>query len=193
MSYVQIGISLVIGIVFGYLIISTIYYIFYREIRHFCSNTKRKLKNIRAGSEEEPTVCEKLGDVKIFPKHYKIIQAKKRNFDRQKRDLNTLIEFIFPAPQITYNKFYNDVTRLSNAFDKQYNSLHLYFRAYPREDEISRKVIAEGIDNLTDFNNKIEDLIKQLSQLVVCNKPTDNLMKDMEEEVESVKNYENVV
>lgn len=192
MLYFEIGISIAFGVLFGYLIISTIYFLFYREIKNFCSNTKRKLKNKRK-EPEEPTVCERLGDVKIFPKHYEIIQAKKRNFDRQKRDINTLIEFIFPAPQITYNKFYNDVTRLSNAFDKQYNSLHLYFRAYPREDEISRKVIAEGIDNLTDFNNKIEDLIKQLSQLVVCNKPTDNLMKDMEEEIESVKNYENVI
>ena len=192
MQYFNIGISIAFGILFGYSIISTIYFLFHPEINKFCSNTKTKLKN-RRKEPKEPTVCEKLGDVKIFPKHYEIVQAKKRHFNREKKNAHTLIEFIFPAPQITHNKFYNDVIRLNNAFEKQYNSLHLYFRAYPKEDEISREVIGKGIDNLTDFNNKLEDLIKQLSQLVVCNKPTDNLMKDMEEEVESVKNYENVI
>lgn len=192
MSYFEIGMAIAIGLVFGYLIISTIYFIFYYQINDFCSKTKRKFKN-RSMPKEEPTVCDKLGNIKIFPKHYEIIQAKKRVFDREKQNIYTLIEFIFPAPQVTHNKFYNDVTRLSKAFEKQYNSLHLYFRAYPKEDEISREVITKGIDNLTDFNDKLEDLIKELSQLVVCNKPTDNLMEDMEEEINSVKNYENVI
>ena len=192
MQYFNIGISIAFGILFGYLIISTIYFLFYREINKFYSNIKRKIKNKRA-PKEEPTVCDKLGNVKIYSQHYEIIKAKKRVFDREKQNIYTLIEFIFPAPQVTHNKFYNDVTRLSKAFEKQYNSLHLYFRAYPKEDEISKEVIAKGIDNLTDFNDKLEDLIKELSQLVVCNKPTNNLMEDMDEEINSVKNYKNVI
>lgn len=182
MDYVYVGLTISIGIGIGYLIVSTLLVLFDTQINKMKEKIAQKPK-------EEPTVCEKLGDVKIFPKHYEIVQAKKRYFDRQKDNANTLIEFIFPAPQITYNKFYNDVTRLNKAFNKQYNSLHLYFRAYPKEDEISSEVIGKGIANLTDFNDKLEDLIKELSQLVVCNKPTDNLMNDMEKEVDSVKDY----
>lgn len=192
MDYVHIGIAITIGILFGYIVISTIYFLLYDEIHEIGSKYKIKIIDKRR-KEKEPTVCEKLGAPKIYPSYYEIIQAKKRNFDKEKQNAYTLIEFIFPAPQITYNKFYNDVTRLTKAFEKQYNSLHLYFRAYPKQDAISHKVIVEGIDNLTEFGDKLEDLIKELSQLVVCDKSTENLIKDIEEETESVKNYEKVI
>lgn len=191
MDYVHIGIAISVGMAFGFLVISAIYAIFYIQIHEMGAKLKERI--IKPEPEEEPTVCDLLGDPKIFPQHYEIIQAKKRHFEREEKNVHTLIEFIFPAPQITNNKFYNDVTRLSKAFNKQYNSLHLYFRAYPKEDEVSKEVIAEGIDNLTDFNDKLEDLIKELSQLVVCNRPTDKLMEDMDEEIQSVKKYDSVV
>lgn len=179
--------KIVLGVILGTISIGLVYCVLSRWLNPIFKKFFNKVRNIQV---TEPTVCEKLGDVQIYPKQYKNVQSIRKNFLEEKERVCTLIEFIFPKPQATYNKFYYDVVRLNNAFDKQYKSLHIYVRAYPIEDETSYDVIVKGLHNLEDFYLALQNLTKELSQLTVCNRSTDNLMDDMKREQNDVKNYQ---
>jgi len=196
MGYIQAGIHIAVGGVLALVILNIIYCALCPLINRIYWKIIKKAKNFRKRFEEEPpepTVCEKLGPPTIFTHEDQIIQKKRRNFLSDKERALILIDFIFPKPQITYNKFYYDIERLQRAFDKQYNSLHLYLRAYPDHDIASHDVITQGMDNLNKFTESLEDLIKELSSLIVCDRETDTLINDLKNETESVKKYEKVV
>ena len=192
MNYIAAGIDFLIGIIIAWLILSLIRVIFDSILEKIWNFFKKKASNIKyrfVTPPPEPTVCDKLGSVKIYTEQYQRIRNLKAKFDKEEKDINTLIEHIFPAPQLTNNKFTTDINRLHKAFYKQYKSLHIYFRAYPNEDEVSSHVIHQGYDNLYEFYTALQNLTKELSELIVCDVPIENLMNDIEEEKESIKTY----
>lgn len=187
--------AFVIGIIVASEIISVVYYLFgeyidicWKRIKNGCI----KIKYIIFGApvEPEPTICDKLGDDNIiWEERFRDIQQIRQQFKQEETRVRALIEFIFPAPQITCNKFSNDVTRLRRAFDKQYNSIHIYVRAYPSEDFVSEQVIESARKNLLNFLAALEEIAKELSGLIVCDRSTEDLMSDMKRESESIKQY----
>ena len=196
MNYVQAGIYFVTGGILTLIILHIIYCAFEPIINRIYWKIIKKSKNFRKRFEEkppEPTVCEKLGEPTIFSAEDRIIKEKREIFLSDKERALILIDFVFPKPQITYNKFYYDIERLQKAFDKQYNSLHLYLRAYPDHDCESHNVIKKGMENLNNFIELLEDLIKELSSLIVCDRETDTLTNDLKNETKSIKNYEKVI
>ena len=187
--------AFVIGIIVASEIISVIYCLFGEYIDICCKRIKNgciKIKYIifSAPVEPESTICDKLGDDNIiYEEQFRDIQQIRQQFKQEETRVRLLIEFIFPAPQITCNKFSNDVTRLRRAFDKQYNSIHIYVRAYPSEDAVSKQVIESARKNLLDFLVALEEIAKELSGLIVCDRNTEDLMSDMKRESESIKQY----
>lgn len=184
-----------VGIVVTFEIISVVYCLFgeyidicWERIKNGCI----KIKYIIFGSPAEPesTICDKLGDDNIiWEERFRDIQQIRQQFKQEETRVRSLIEFIFPAPQITCNKFSNDVTRLRRSFDKQYNSIHIYVRAYPSEDAVSEQVIESAKKNLLDFLIALEEIAKELSGLIVCDRNTEDLMSDIKRESESIKQY----
>ena len=195
MGTLEAGGAFVVGVIFGWCIISVVYCIFgeyidicWKWIKNGCIKIKYTI--FGAPVEPEPTICDKLGDDNIIWKEwFKDIQQIRQQFKQEETRVRALIEFIFPAPQITCNKFSNDVTRLRRAFDKQYNSIHIYVRAYPSSDVVSRQVIESAKENLLDFLIALEEIAKELSGLIVCDRSTEDLMSDMKRESESIKQY----
>lgn len=190
----ELGGAFIFGLLFSWCVLSIIYCIFDNYIDKawgWIINNCKKIKWFLFGEpiSPEPTVCEKLGDTIIWANDYNRIQDLKEQFDQEEQRVNTLIEFIFPAPQITYNKFSNDVTRLHNAFYKQYKSIHIYVRAYPYFDMDSQTVIHQAEDNLKNFLTSLKDLSKELAGLIVCDKSPDSLLREIKNESQSVKNY----
>ena len=49
------------------------------------------------------------------------------------------------------------------------------------------------MENLNNFIELLEDLIKELSSLIVCDRETDTLTNDLKNETKSIKNYEKVI
>lgn len=62
-------------------------------------------------------------------------------------------------------------------------------RAYPSEDFVSEQVIESARKNLLDFLVALEEIAKELSGLIVCDRSTEDLMSDMKRESESIKQY----
>lgn len=194
MEAFEVCIVFAVGIIVASEIISVVYYLFgeyidicWKRIKNGCI----KIKYIIFGApvEPEPTICDKLGDDIIWEEQFREIQQIRQQFKQEEARVRSLIEFIFPAPQITCNKFSNDVTRLRRAFDKQYNSIHIYVRAYPSEDFVSEQVIESARKNLLNFLAALEEIAKELSGLIVCDRSTEDLMSDMKRESESIKQY----
>ena len=188
-------VAFVVGIIVVSEIISVVHYLFgeyidicWKRIKNGCV----KIKYIIFGApvESEPTICDKLGDDNIiWEERFREIQQIRQQFKQEEARVRSLIEFIFPAPQIAYNKFSNDVTRLRRALDKQYNSIHIYVRAYPSEDAVGEQVIESARRNLLNFLIALEEIAKELCGLIVCDRNTEDLMSDMKRESESIKQY----
>ena len=191
-EYVLMGIEFFIGLLIAVVIIMTVYFLGETYWNGIIRYIKLKINQARGVTSSDPTICDKLGDVKIYYNHYCAMQELKDSFLEQEEQLYKLVEYIFPAPQITHNKFSNDQKRLHNAFFKQYRSLHIYHRAYPTEDDTSLEVINNGQYNLQQFYTALEDLIKELSSMIICKQPINGLMDDMEREKNSVREYNDV-
>lgn len=188
-KYLVMGIEIIIGGFIGIIIVTTIYFLGKKYWDRIGRYIKTRANKARGITPSEPTICDKLGNVKIYSDLYAKMEDLKYDFLTEEKQLQQLIEHIFPAPQITHNKFANDKERLHNAFFKQYRSLHIYYRAYPVEDGESWKVVTEGQDNLEQFYQALQDLIKELSSLLVCTQPIDNLMSDIAQDKDSVRDY----
>ena len=190
MHLILMGVLIGVGMTVAWIIISSIYLLFNKPIKSFANKLKTHSSRKQHQETADPTICEQLGDVKIYPDLYDDTRRLKECFVANEKQLDKLIEFLFPAPQITHNKFANSKQRLHNAFFKQYRSLHVYYRAYPVEDSESWDVINEGKDNLMTFNTALENLIKELSTLLVCDESIDGLMNDIKIDTEDVKRYD---
>lgn len=182
-------------LVFGGFIALTIIIIFMDLFGDSFKNAYEGLCDSLSDDEEEfcvvePSVEEKLGKVKIHKDNYSAMKALKVRFDIEEKNINSIIEYIFPEPQMTNNKFRSDVLRVHNAFYSQYHDMDAFYRSYPVEDDMSIDIVNNGYINLDKLYNSLLDLSKELAKLSVHDVDTSEVVNDMDISKGSVEGYD---
>ena len=114
-------------------------------------------------------------------------------FDAKEKAVRELIEKRFEPPQITYDKFMSSVDSCHKVFysnaDAALNIINLAAEDTPRVD----KELEDKINSLEAIIDQVEDLTNELvinmSSEKNSNEDLKNVLKDMEDLVDSVKDY----
>lgn len=119
----------------------------------------------------------------IYREEYEIVEHLMHLFTKRRDEAKTLIEIVFPSPQLTNNKFVEEIEDIYKDFFKVYNNLNLFFSFYPEEDDRSKKIIEEETKKLSIMYNRINNIVAELS-ILTLNNNSDISFKDVEEETE---------
>ncbi len=126
---------------------------------------------------------------RIHPQQYSMVTVLKNRFDQEEKEINSLIDVVFPNPQMTNTKFMDDVKKLNALFYAKFNSLVLFYKNYPVEDEISKFNVDKGYDDLKKIYNALLDLKKELSKLLIDDTDVDRVLEEINNSNNTVKNY----
>ena len=122
----------------------------------------------------------------------KQINELKKEYDSKEKNVKGLIEKRFSPPQITYDKFMSSISNCNNVFNSQYQSainiVQLASHDTPKIDmELENKI--QALKSIIKF---IDDLTGEL--LINLNSKSDKdvekLSDDMQNLIDSVKNYD---
>lgn len=120
------------------------------------------------------------------------INKLKEEYDEKEKNVKELIEKRFSPPQITYDKFMTAVKKCNGVFNSQYESasniINLASQETPKIDmELETKISA--LESITKY---IDDLTNELliNMNSKSNKDIEGLYEDMEDLIDSVKDYE---
>jgi len=147
----------------------------------------------------EPKVVEKVAEIpletSVIPEYldYQIqLDSLNSKFIKKEKSTRSLIEKRFQPPQLTYNRFIGGVDKSSELFkkhiDSAYTMINLADEYSPRiagevESKISLlKAIIEKMDNLSNELVLNDELSKK--------EDVDNLISEMDDLIQSVKNYD---
>ena len=131
--------------------------------------------------------------IESLKKYEKEINSLKVLFNVKEEVVRDLIKKRFEPPQITYDKFISSIDKCHKLFytqaDSALNIINLAAEDTPRiQNEIKNK-----IDAMKTLINQIEDLINELviniSSSDESPEEVKNLLNDMENLIESVKDY----
>lgn len=126
---------------------------------------------------------------RIHPQQYSMVTVLKNRFDQEEKEINSLIEVVFPNPQMTNTKFAGDVEKLHTLFYTKFRSLILFYNNYPVEDEVSLDTVKKGYDDLNKIYNTLMDLKKELSKLLIDDTDVDESLKEIKTSNDNLKNY----
>lgn len=162
---------------------------------HFCIYCGAK---IDAGqnfcSECGKPVFRKKVEVKISPSKYndKISQLE-QDYDLKQSRAKELVEKLFDHDHITYEKFSNSINKSNNLFSTQLDIGKKMAEMDFNENPFVENEIEKKLNTLQVFIDKMEDLINELIIHMSSNKGDDsdvnNLFKDMDDLIDSVKDY----
>lgn len=170
-----------------------LYYIF--NYKNYAKYTVKKQveKTKKVETPVSATATEESDGLNSLKKYEKEINNLKVLFNVKEDVVRELIEKRFEPPQITYDKFISMIDNCHKLFyaqsDAASNIINLAVEDTPRvQDEIKAK-----IDAMKKIINQIEDLTNELViNISSSNESTDevkNLLDDMENLIESVKEY----
>ena len=103
---------------------------------------KEKREKYKKKEEKTKPFCE---NKIIFPHDYESTENLKKTFFERKENAIELINMIFPAPQLSNNKFVDEIEDISQKFIKIYDNLSRFHHHYPKEDEKSKKIICSVV------------------------------------------------
>ena len=169
-----------------------LYYIFNLK-QYVDKNTKKQVNKSGFSSSnatQETKSCEGLESLKKYADE---IEELKVEFDSKERDVRNLIEKRFQPPQITYDRFMTIIDKSHELFyneaEAALNITKLAVEDTPRVDE----ELENKINTLKSIIDQIEDLINELvlniSSEEKSHEDVKNLVDDMENLIESVKDY----
>lgn len=178
------------------LVILPLLYLYY--IFNFKNYTKYTVKEpVKESKKAETPVqtapVEESSDSDSFKKYEKEINNLKVLFDVKEDVVRELIEKRFEPPQITYDKFISTIDSCHKLFyaqaDSALNIINLAVEDTPRvRDELDSKIEA-----MKKIINQIEDLTNELVINISSSSESPdevkNLLDDMENLIESVKEY----
>ena len=152
-------------------------------------------KHANTGVKEAPVqsdIKEFASDNSALKAYGNKINQLKKEYDSKEEKVKGLIEKRFAPPQITYDKFMNSVKKCNGVFNSQYESasniINLATSDTPKIDmELENKITAlqSIIKYIDDLTNEL--LINMNSK---SNKDIDSLYEDMEDLIDSVKDYD---
>ncbi|WP_295722150.1 hypothetical protein [uncultured Methanobrevibacter sp.] len=114
-------------------------------------------------------------------------------FDVKENSVKDLIEKKFDPPQITYDKFITLVDNSHFVFYKQYDAIIDITQFASEDNEDVRKELNLKLQNMKDIINYIEELTNELVLNINddnSNEEVKELLEEMENLVDSVKEYE---
>lgn len=132
--------------------------------------------------------------VKIIPSKYndKISQLE-QDYDLKQSRAKELVEKLFDPNHLAYEKFMNSINKSNNLFSTQLDIAKKMAEMDLNENPFVEKEIEKKLKTLQDFIDKMEDLINELVIHMGSNKEDDtdinNLFKDMDDLIDSVKDY----
>ena len=132
--------------------------------------------------------------VKIIPSKYndKISQLE-QDYDLKQSRAKELVEKLFDPNHLAYEKFMNSINKSNNLFSTQLDIAKKMAEMDLNENPFVEKEIEKKLKTLQDFIYKMEDLINELIIHMGSNKEDDtdinNLFKDMDDLIDSVKDY----
>ena len=170
-----------------------LYYIFNHK-KYKKDTVKKQVKESKKVDTPVSTpVAEKSSGLDSFKKYEKEISNLKVVFNVKEKVVRELIEKRFEPPQITYDKFMSSIDNCHKLFyaqsDAASNIIDLAVEDTPRvQDEIEGKIDAmkKIIDQIEDLTN---ELVINISSSGESTDEVKNLLDDMENLIESVKDY----
>ena len=170
-----------------------LYYIFNHK-KYAKDTVKKQVKESKKVDTSVSTpVAEKSSGLDSFKKYEKEISNLKVVFNVKEKVVRELIEKRFEPPQITYDKFMSSIDNCHKLFyaqsDAASNIIDLAVEDTPRvQDEIEGKIDAmkKIIDQIEDLTN---ELVINISSSGESTDEVKNLLDDMENLIESVKDY----
>lgn len=126
---------------------------------------------------------------KIHSHYYQMLLSLKSRFDNQEKETYNLIEILFPNPQITNEKFTDDIVELHSLFYSKFDSLRLFYFNYPSEDDISKDMVIKGYEDLTKIYEMLLDLKKELSKLLIEESDVEDSLEDIQKVIKDIHNY----
>ena len=135
---------------------------------------------------------EKLNEV-VKPRYVKIIDDLDSEYNVKQTKANELVEKLFDPGHMSYDKFTSLITKSNQLF---YNQLQIARRMVELDwdnNELLEREIDNKIKTLQAFIDKMENLMDELVIHLSSNKKDNddinNLFKDMDDLIRSVKDY----
>lgn len=170
-----------------------LYYIFNHKRYEKDTVKKQVRESKKADTPVSTPVVEKSSGLDSFKRYEKEISNLKVLFNVKEKVVRELIEKRFEPPQITYDKFMSSIDNCHKLFyaqsDAASNIIDLAVEDTPRvQDEIEGKIDAmkKIIDQIEDLTN---ELVINISSSGESTDEVKNLLDDMENLIESVKDY----
>lgn len=156
-------------------------------VRTYNRIKKRKKKdNTRRDREKNNKV--------IFREYYESTKYLQETFTQKKEDARDLINIIFPAPQLSNNKFIDEIDDISKKFNKIYDNLLKFHIHYPKEDAKSEKIIRQERKKLLRLNRRLENILGELAILLLDNEDDidiDEIDEDIKNDTDDIRKYSN--
>ena len=173
-----------------------LYYIF--NLKKYAINNRKEIsqeKKTKVETQPNQNTVQNNNEngIESLKKYEKEINSLKVLFNVKEEVVRDLIKKRFEPPQITYDKFISSIDKCHKLFytqaDSALNIINLAAEDTPRiQNEIKNK-----IDAMKTLINQIEDLINELviniSSSDESPEEVKNLLNDMENLIESVKDY----
>lgn len=190
------GILLVLGIIVltGALLLPIIISIMLDEAENIMNQYhrfKEKKEKYKKKKRKTKPFCE---NKIIFPLDYESTKSLKKTFFEGKENAIELINMIFPAPQLSNNKFVDEIEDISKKFIKIYDNLLRFHHHYPKEDEKSEKIIRQERKKLIRLNRRLENIVGELAILLLDNEDDvniDEINEDIKNDTDDIRQYSN--
>ena len=130
----------------------------------------------------------------IFYEYYESTKLLQETFAQNKEDARELINIIFPAPQLSNNKFIDEIDDISKKFNKIYDNLLKFHVHYPNEDAKSEKIIRQERKKLLRLNRRLENILGELAILLLDNEDDvdiDEIDEDIKNDTDDIRKYSN--
>ena len=132
--------------------------------------------------------------VEATPSKYdEIIDNLEEEYGLKQRRANELVEKLFDSNHMSYNKFSSSIKKSNQLFANQLEITRKMVELNTDNNEIVEKELDNKIKTLQSFIDKMEDLINELVIHLSSNKEDNddinNLFKDMDDLIDSVKDY----
>lgn len=149
--------------------------------QHFCSQCGKEVYH-------EPRQT-----VKISSKYDAEVSKLEQEYNQKQARASQLVEKLFDPTHMAYSKFTSSINKSNQLFNNQLEVTKKMVELDTDGNELIEREIQNKLDTLNTFIDKMEDLINELVIHLSSNKKDNddinNLFIDMDELIDSVKNY----
>lgn len=149
--------------------------------QNFCSDCGRPVYRNEPEIKKSPSAYD--AEISELEKEYDIKQSKAKE----------LVEKLFDPNHMSYERFMSSITKSNNLFSTQVEIAKKMSELNNEENPFVEKELVNKIGTLKTFVDKMEDLISELIIHMSSNKEDsediDTLFQDMDDLIDSVKDY----